>query len=85
MAVAILNGFVQVNVIRDNGAVSQGKNANNAWGIFTKTNYSLSQTGGNLNLLTVVSNIIFDPDVIDNAMTNAGGNSPVAGPITELI
>lgn len=84
MAVAIFNGFFQVNVIRNNSNTCQGKNINNAWSYFNKANISVSQIDGNANLVPFGSSLIFDADVVDAPMPNAGGQNPTTGAIAEV-
>ena len=84
MAVAIINGFFQVNVIRNNGNTCQGENVNNAWAYYNKANISVAQIDGNANFVPTGSSLIFDADAVDTPMTNAGGQSPTTGAIAEV-
>ncbi|GBF32042.1 hypothetical protein DCCM_0233 [Desulfocucumis palustris] len=85
VAVAIFNGLLNVNTLRNVAGLNQGMNSNVGWTYYSKTNDILSQTAGNLNFIPVIKNILLDPDVVDSTNTNAGGNSPTAGTITEVI
>jgi len=84
MAVAIFNGFFNVNVIRNNSNTCQGKNVNNAWAYYNKANFGVAQIDGNTNLVPFGSSINFDADAVDALMTNAGGQSPTTGAVAEV-
>lgn len=79
MDVVIYCGGIQVNAVRNNSSLNQGNNVANAWSYYAKANISVGQVTGNRNIIPTAASIIYDPDIIDNAMTNAGGNSPVQG------
>jgi len=85
MELVIYNGKIQINVIRNNGAVNQGKNLVNGWKFYTKANYCIGQVAGNLNMIPVANNLLNDADLVDADFHNAGALSPVSGNIIERI
>lgn len=85
MDVAIYCGGIQVNVIRNNSSLNQGNNVANGWSYCAKTNISVGQVGGNRNVIPTAVSFIYDPDIFDNFMPNAGANSPLEGSITECL
>lgn len=84
MAVSIITGVVQVNELRNNANLSQGKFVANGWAINSKTNI-IDEIAGNLNILPVGAVILSDPDLLDTNMPNAGGQSPTTGGNAEVI
>lgn len=85
MEITIYNGGIQINVIRNNGAVNQGKNVANSWQYYAKANYCIGQVAGNLNIIPVANNFLNDTDLIDADFHNAAAFSPVGGSIIERI
>ncbi|OPY58283.1 MAG: hypothetical protein A4E55_01010 [Pelotomaculum sp. PtaU1.Bin035] len=85
MAVSIINGAIQVNEYRNNANINQGKTVANAWSFWSKGNTSIGPIAGNLNLITSGANIIFDNDLFDMNIPNAGGQSPVIGGNAEVV
>jgi hypothetical protein len=84
VAVSIITGVLQVNQLRNNANLSQGKFVANAWSIFGKTNV-FDQIAGNLNIVPTGAVILGDSDLIDTNIPNAGGQSPVVGGNAEVI
>lgn len=83
MMVSVVNGAIQINQIRNNSLFNQGKLVANSWAYYNKSNMSVGQIAGNLNVITSGLNILCDPDAIDNNLPNAGGQSPTVGGNTE--
>ncbi|MCL6635132.1 MAG: hypothetical protein K6T29_05110 [Peptococcaceae bacterium] len=79
MAVAIFTGGIQVNQFRNNASMNQGKNVENGWDYISKTNIVIGQIAGNANFIPSGGNLLIDPDLIDNNLPNAGGQSPNSG------
>ena len=84
MAVSIITGVLQVNQIRNNATLNQGKIVANAWGYTQKTN-TVAQIAGNLNFIPSGAVILSDPDLLDTNIPNAGGQSPTTGGNAEVI
>ncbi len=85
MAVAVISGFTWVNQFRNNANMFQGKGVSNSWTYNTKTNLSVGQVAGNLNVFPTGVNIINDPDLFDH-MVNEGEIKPPIGPsIAEVV
>lgn len=85
MAVALWVGFIQVNEIRNNSSLNQGKQVQNAWTLYTKGNDNIAQVNGNFNLVPSGVNIVNDCDLLDMNQPNAGGQSPVVGNNIEAV
>ncbi len=77
MAVCIFNGFIQVNQLRNNASLNEGKNVANGWGYYSKTNISVGQIAGNINFIPSAGNLLNDCDIVDTNIPNAGGQSPI--------
>jgi len=85
VAVSILTGAIQINSLRNNANVYQGKTVANAWSITSKTNFAFGQLNGNFNLIPAGVNILNDSDLLDTNIPNAGGQSPTAGGNAEVV
>ncbi|SFR08714.1 hypothetical protein [Desulfoscipio geothermicus] len=85
MAVSVITGGIQVNSIRNNSKLNQGKNVSNGWSITTKTNLCVGEVGGNLNLIPSGVNILKDCDLLDGPTNNTIGPSPTGGSVVEVI
>ncbi|KNZ70442.1 hypothetical protein Tfer_0623 [Thermincola ferriacetica] len=85
MAVAIITGFNQINQLRNNANLSQGKGVFDSWTYMAKANISVGQVAGNLNTFPTGVNLINDVDLIDSVITDAGLKSPVGPSIIEVI
>ena len=83
MEIVIYNGGIQINTVRNNGAVNQGKSVVNGWEYYTKANYCIGQVAGNFNMIPIANNFLNDADLIDSDFHNAGAFSPVGGNIIE--
>jgi hypothetical protein len=83
VAVSIITGALQVNQLRNNANLSQGKFVANAWSIFGKAN-TIAQIAGNLNFIPSGAVILSDSDLLDTNIPNAGGQSPVVGGNSEV-
>jgi hypothetical protein len=79
MAVGIWIGAIQTGEFRNNAALAQGKQVQNGWTQYAKTNDNLGQVNGNFNLVPSGINIINDISFIEMFFPNAGGQSPVLG------
>lgn len=85
MAVAIVNGIIQINQFRTNATMSQGKNVIDNWTLNGKTNIVIGQIAGNFNFFPTGANILNDPSVVDNPIFSPTTN-PVLGPsIVEVV
>lgn len=85
MAVSILTGAIQINSLRNNANVYQGKTVANAWSHTSKTNFVFGQIDGNFNLTPTGVNILNDSDLLDTNIPNNGGQSPVTGGNAEVV
>ncbi|MGI9862051.1 hypothetical protein SDD30_11800 [Moorella naiadis] len=85
MAVAIINGVIQVVQFRTNAAMSQGKCVSDAWTLNTKSNITLGQVNGLFNFLPTGANILYDPDFIDSNIIDGGLKSALGPSIVEVV
>jgi len=85
MAVGIVTGFIQVNTLRTNATLSQGKNVLDSWAMNSKTNTALGEVSGNINLVPIGANILIDPDCIDTTIMDNGFNAALGPSIVEAL
>ncbi|MDN5344957.1 MAG: hypothetical protein PWQ18_1070 [Clostridia bacterium] len=85
MAVAIFNGIIRVNQFRTNASMSQGKCVSDAWTMNSKSNITLGQVAGNLNVFPTGVNILNDPDLVDSTIVDSGLKSALGPSIVEVI
>jgi hypothetical protein len=79
MAVGVWVGVIQVGEFRNNAGLAQGKQVQNAWTQYAKTNDNLGQVNGNFDVVTSAVNIVNNCDFIEMFFPNPGGQSPVLG------
>jgi hypothetical protein len=79
MAVGIWVGAIVVTEFRNNAVQAQGKQVQNAWTQFAKTNDNIGQVNGNFDVVTSAANIVNNCNFIEMYFPNPGGQSPVLG------
>ncbi len=79
MAVGIWVGAIQIGEIRNNANMMQGKQVQNGWTQYAKSNFTIGQVNGNFNIVPSVVDIVNDLDVIDMNIINPGDLSPSVG------
>jgi hypothetical protein len=79
MAVGVWVGVIQVGEFRNNAGLLQGKQVQNGWTQYAKTNDNLGQVDGNLDVVTSGVNIVNNFNFIEMFFPNPGALSPVVG------
>jgi hypothetical protein len=85
MAVGVWIGVLQVTEFRNNATMAQGKQVQNGWSQYAKTNDNLGQVNGNFDLVPVGVNILNNFNFIENFFPNSSGQSPVLGNNLEVM
>jgi hypothetical protein len=85
MAAWVWVGAIQVGEFRNNAGLAQGKQVQNGWTQYAKTNDNLGQVNGNFDLVPSGVNIINDFNFIEMFFPNANGQSPVLGNNVEVV
>lgn len=85
MAVAIVNGIIQIFDVRNNSTLGRGKNIIQSLYLYSKRNTPFGEVIGNLNVLTAGVSILSDPDVVDTPTPSIFGCIPSAGAIPEVV
>lgn len=85
MAAWVWVGAIQIGEQRNNANLMQGKQVQNGWSQFAKTNDNLGQVNGNFDIVTSAMNIVNDFDFIDMFIPNANGQSPALGNNIEVV
>jgi hypothetical protein len=79
MAVGVWVGVIQVGEFRNNAGLLQGKQVQNGWAQYAKTNDNLGQVDGNLDVVTSGVNIVNNFNFIEMFFPNSGMLSPPVG------
>ena len=79
MAVGIWVGALMVTELRNNAVMAQGKQVQNGWTQYAKTNDNIGQVNGNFDVVTSGVNLVTNCDFIEMFFPNPGGQSPVLG------
>lgn len=85
MAVAVVNGLIWVNELRNNCHISQGKNMNNSWSLWTKSNNPLGNVPGLSNIFITATSVLVDNDAADTNTVNVVPIENSGGAIAEVV
>ena len=85
MAVLATNCIIQINELRRNAMLAQGKTVANSWAFTGKTNIVVGENPGNLGVYLSCANLLNDSDVTDLFIPNQGAASPTVGSVAELV